>query len=77
MSRSGIKPVSQGLNYLAFRALTWGNTVSEGGLGHRSWCCITESVIHHHSKLTRQGPSGRAFLGRAAAPPDRMTNPSA
>ena len=32
--------------------------VSEGGLGPHSWWYITESVIHHRSKLTRQGPPG-------------------
>jgi hypothetical protein len=52
--------------------------VSEGGLEHPFEWYITETVIYHQSKLTRQGPSGRAFRGRAAAaPPDRMTNPSA
>jgi hypothetical protein len=52
--------------------------VSEGGLDPLSWWYIPESGIYHQSKLTRQGPSGRAFRGRAAAaPPDRMTNPSA
>ena len=40
---------------------------AEGGLDHRSWCCITESVIHHRSKLTRQGPAGPAFRRRHAA----------
>jgi hypothetical protein len=49
--------------------------VSEGGLGPRSWWYIPERGIHHHSKLTRQGPAGPAFRRRkeAAAParPDR------
>ena len=58
---SSIKPVSQGLDDLALRALTWGNAVSEGGLGHRSWCCITETVIYHQSKLARNGAPGPAF----------------
>jgi hypothetical protein len=55
----------------------WGITESEG-LEHPFEWYITETVIYHQSKLTREGPSGRAFRGRAAAaPPDRMTNPSA
>jgi hypothetical protein len=37
--------------------------VSEGGLGLRSWCYITETVIYHQSKLTRQGPPGRHSAG--------------
>ena len=32
--------------------------VSEGGLVSRSWWYIPESGIYHHSKLTRQGPTG-------------------
>src|SRR5271169_1500576 len=44
--------------------------VSEGGLGPRQWWYIPERGIHHHSKLTRQGPAGPAFRRRkeAAAP---------
>ena len=44
--------------------------VSEGGLDPRSWWYIPERGIHHHSKLTRQGPAGPAFRRRkeAAAP---------
>ena len=34
----------------------------------RRWY-IPESGIHHHSKLTRQGPPGSAFRRRIAAPP--------
>jgi hypothetical protein len=53
--------------------------VSEGGLGHRSWCCITESVIHHRSKLTRQGPAARipqAKRGGSTGPPGRSRHVS-
>ena len=28
--------------------------VSEGGLGHRPWCCITDSVMYHHSNVARR-----------------------
>ena len=46
-------------------------------LGPRSWWYITETVIYHQSKLTRQGPPGSASHKRIAAPPpDRMTSPS-
>ena len=38
--------------------------MSEGGLGPRSWWYIPEQGIHHHSKLTRQGPAGPAFRRR-------------
>jgi hypothetical protein len=69
MGRSSISVVSRALDDLVFRLLTWENVVSEGGLGRRSWCCLTDSVIHHRSKLTRQGPPGSAFRRRAAAPP--------
>ncbi len=41
--------------------------VSEGGLGHRPWCCITETVMYHHSTLTRHGTAGPAFRSRRAA----------
>ena len=44
--------------------------VSEGGLEHPFGWYITETVIHHQPKLTRQGPPGSAFRRRiAAAPP--------
>jgi len=43
--------------------------VSEGGLDPRSWWYIPERGIHHHSKLTRQGPPGSAFRRRTAAAP--------
>ena len=41
-----------------------------GGLDPRSWWYIPKRGIHHHSKLTRQGPAGPAFRRRkeAAAP---------
>ena len=75
--RSGIKPVSKAPDDLALRALTWGNKVSEGGLEPRSGWYITETVIYHQSKLTRQRPPGSASRRRIAAPPpDRMTSPS-
>jgi hypothetical protein len=47
-----------------------GQRGSEGGLDPRSRWYITETVIHHRSKLTRQGPAGPAFRRRheAAAP---------
>jgi hypothetical protein len=35
--------------------------VSEGGLGPRSWWYITETVIYHQSKITRNGAPGPAF----------------
>ena len=55
-----------------------GNYCVRGGLEHPFEWYITETVIYHQSKLKGQGPSGRAFRGRAAAaPPDRMTSPSA
>ena len=34
-------------------SLTWENSVSEGGLGPRSWWHITETVIYHQPKLTQ------------------------
>jgi hypothetical protein len=37
--------------------------VSEGGLGHRSWCCITDSVMYHQPKLTQQGRPRWHFAG--------------
>ena len=51
--------------------------VSEGGLDlPRTWY-ITETVIYHQPKVTRQGPPGSASRTRVtAAPPDRMTSPS-
>ena len=47
--------------------------VSEGGLEPPRRCCITDSVMYHHSKLTRKGPAGAAFRRRkeAAAPARR------
>ena len=33
--------------------------VSEVGLDPGSWWYIPKRGIHHHSKLTRQGPAGR------------------
>jgi len=49
--------------------------VSEGGLEHPFEWYITETVIYHRSKLTRQGPSGagipRASSGGAAGPHDQ------
>jgi hypothetical protein len=51
--------------------------VSEGGLEPRSGWYITETVIYHQSKLTRQRPPGPASCRRIAAPPPgRMTSPS-
>ena len=46
-----------------------GFNVSEG-LDPRSWWYIPKWGIHHHSKLTWQGPAGPAFRRRkeAAAP---------
>jgi hypothetical protein len=41
--------------------------VSEGGLDPRSWWYIPKRGIHHHSKLTRQGPAGPAFRRRKEA----------
>ncbi len=50
--------------------------VSEGGLGPRPWWYIPKRGIHHHSKLTRQGPAGPAFRRRiAAAPPGPHDQP--
>ncbi len=50
--------------------------VSEGGLEPRSWWYIPKRGIHHHSKLTRQGPAGPAFRRRKeAAAPGRPTGP--
>ena len=46
--------------------------VSERGLEHPFGWYITETVIYHQPKLTRQGPPGSAFRRRiAAAPPGR------
>jgi hypothetical protein len=56
MPRS-IKPVSQRLDDLNLRVLTWENLVSEGGLEPHSWWYIPKRGIHHQSKLTRQGPA--------------------
>jgi hypothetical protein len=41
--------------------------VSEGGLEPRSWWYIPKPGIHHHFKLTRQGPAGPAFRRRHEA----------
>jgi len=35
---------------------SWGFNVSEGGLEHPFEWYITETVIHHHYKLTRPRP---------------------
>ena len=49
--------------------LIWGNYVSEG-LEHPFEWYITETVIYHQPKVTRQGPPGPASRRRiAAAPP--------
>ena len=72
----GIKAVSQALDDLALRPLTWENSVSEEGLDPPSWWYIPERGIHHHSKLTRQGPAGPASRRRKeAAAPARPTGP--
>jgi hypothetical protein len=41
----------------------WISTVSEGGLDPRSWWYIPKRGIHHHPKLTRQGPTGPHSAG--------------
>ena len=52
------------------------NYVSEG-LEHPFEWYITETVIYHQPKVTRQGPPRPASRRRiAAAPPGRMTSPS-
>ena len=47
--------------------------VSEGGLDPRLWWYIPERGIHHHSKLTRQGPAriAQAKSGGSTGPPGR------
>jgi hypothetical protein len=52
MPRS-IKPVSQRLDDLNLRVLTWENLVSEGGLEPPRRWYIPELGIHHHPKLTQ------------------------
>jgi hypothetical protein len=74
---SSIKPVSWRLDDLGSRPLTWENAVSEGGLGPVPEWYITETVIYHQPKLTRQGPPGPAFRRRIARRrPGSMTSPS-
>jgi len=49
-----------------------------GGLEHPLEWYITETVIHHQPKLTRQGPPGPAFRRRIARRrPGSMTSPNA
>jgi hypothetical protein len=74
MMRSSVNPVSRAAREANHKPLIWGFNVSEGGLGHRSWCCITDSVMSHQSKLTRHGTAGPAFRRRhaAAAPACRV-----
>jgi hypothetical protein len=76
MTRSSVNRVSRAWPVSEIRPLTWGNPVSEGGLGPRAWWYIPESGIYHHSKLTRQGPSGPAIRRRNEAPaPAHLTGP--
>ena len=50
--------------------------VSEVGLDPGSWWYIPKRGIHHHSKLTRQGPAGPHFAGeKEAAAPACRTGP--
>jgi hypothetical protein len=62
---TSVNGVSRRPAKLNYKPLTWENSVSEGGLDPRSWWYIPKRGIHHHSKLTRQGPAGRARVSQA------------
>jgi len=70
--------VSRGLDDLGIRPLTWGYTVSEGGLEPALAWYITETVIHHHSKLA-QPRAARAGISppRGGGRPSRLRSPGA
>jgi len=63
MMRSSVNRVSQIPVKAASELLTWRINVSEGGLGHRPWCCITDLVMYHQSRLTRHGRPGPHSAG--------------
>ena len=63
MMPASVNSVSRLPAKAAFWPLTWGNVVSEGGLGPRSWWYIPESGIYHHSTLTRKGRPGPRSAG--------------
>ena len=58
--------------------VTWGNVVSEGGLGPVPGWYITETVIHHHPKLA-QPRAGRAGISppRGGGSASRLRSPGA
>jgi hypothetical protein len=63
MMPSSVNRVSRLTAGPGIRPLTWGNIVSEGGLGPRPWWYIPEPGIYHHSKLTRKGRPGPQSAG--------------
>ena len=61
MMRSSVNGVSRAALKANYKALTWENVVSEGGLEPPRRCCITDSVMYHHSKVARRRCPARQF----------------